>query len=100
MVEYEIIVSTEAMQRILDLVDWEALSMPQKWIISQIVNNNLSRRQIAAAWNAKFSENIRLEAIGKRNKSCCIIQGVDEGNVWWQSDIFVPPRHEAAGAGD
>ena len=32
----EIIESTEAMQKLMVLVDWKVLSIPQKWMISQI----------------------------------------------------------------
>ena len=60
---FDIIESTDAMKQILHLVDWEALSMPQKWMISQIVNFKFSRRDLIAAWKKKFDENLRFEAI-------------------------------------
>ena len=71
--------STDAMKNITRYVDWEVLSIPQKWIISQIVNFNYSRRRIAATWNEKFGENLRLEAIGTAIHRTALSRRWDKG---------------------
>ena len=62
--ELEIVASTEAMAKVIALVDWEALSHPQKWMISEIVNDGRTRRYLADKWKAVFGQNLRLESIG------------------------------------
>ena len=53
MEEFEVHDSTEAMKKVMQFVDWDELTIPQKWIISQIVNYKKKRREIAEIWFSK-----------------------------------------------
>ena len=59
----DIVETTSQIQRLRSFVDWERLTLQQKWIISEIVNFQKTRREIAECWMKKFGEPIGQAAL-------------------------------------
>ena len=64
-----IIESTDSMQKILEFIDWDALTDEQKWIISEIANFGETWGGIIQKWKIVFGE-----AIGKSALKTAILR--------------------------